>query len=668
MKRIQIFLFVFLLSVSTGFAGKKAQLKLPKIFGDNMVLQQNFQAPIWGWTKPGKKITIKASWLKKKVVTRATESGSWQVKLQTPKAGGPYSIKIKSDTTIYFKNVLIGEVWLCSGQSNMEMPVDSVRKPFPGVPNYKLEIATANFPEIRLFTFPKIAATEPQIKVIGSWKVCDPTTVPNFSAVAYFFGKELYQRLNVPIGLMNVSWGGSAAEAWTKKENLLRFDVFKSQIAQLDSLEEIIQQKQKEYVKAKKERDKLVSVDSENDSGKVASWINQDFSDTTWKLILVPQIWGKTPIRNLTGIAWFSKNIILPDIWKNKNLILELGPIDEMDVTWFNGKKIGEHDKSEDWQKNRIYKIPAAYVLSGKNNVTIRVTNNFGEGGIYGSPNQLKIYPDEMGNPISIPLSGKWKFKIDVDFSKFPLAPQRSGYAKNKFPTLLYNGMLHPLIPFAIKGVIWYQGEGNTSDADLYSRLFPEMIQNWRQDWNQGDFPFYFVQIAPYDYKRNYPSGAELRDAQRKSLSVPHTGMAVTMDLGHKYDIHPRRKVEVGKRLALWALAKDYGFEDVVYSGPLYKSKKIEENSIRLFFDNVGSGLYYWGEKLTGFTIAGNDSVFVQAEAVIDGETIIVSSDLVTNPIAIRYGWKDDAEPNLFNIEGLPASSFRTDDWGRVKK
>ena len=246
--------------------------------------------------------------------------------------------------------------------------------------------------------------------------------------------------------------------------------------------------------------------------------------------------------------------------------------------------------------------------------------------------------------------------------------PQTLAMRQNRTPTLLYNGMLLPLIPYAIKGVIWYQGEANTPDAELYSRLFPTMINNWRQDWKQGDFPFYFVQIAPYDYKRNFPSGAELRDAQRKSLSVPNTGMAVIMDVGHKYNIHPRRKVEVGKRLALWALAKDYGFADIVYSGPLYKSMEIEGNKIRLHFDHVGSGLYYWGEKLTGFTIAGSDSVFVPADASIDGETIVVSSTSVTVPIAVRYGWRDIAEPNLFNIEGLPASSFRTDDWVRNNK
>ncbi len=664
MKRVQVLTLVFLLSVGTTFAGKKAQLKLPKIFGDNMVLQQNFQAPVWGWAEPGKKITIKASWLKKKVVTKAAEDGSWQMKLQTPKAGGPYSVKIKSDTTYYFKNVLIGEVWLCSGQSNMEMPVDSLRPGFGGVPNFKLEIATANFPEIRLFTFPKTAATEAQTEVIGSWKVCNPMTVPEFSAVAYFFGKELFQRLNVPIGLMNVSWGGSAAEAWTNAENLLQFPEFKAKVEQLDSLKE----NAKKYKNAKNEWDQLLRSKKANDFSKLDQWMNAGFIDTSWKTIKVPHLWSRTDLAGLTGSVWFRTIVDIPEAWKGKNLKLQLGPIDEMDITWFNNYRIGEHVNSSDWTKERNYLIPADNVLPGKNTIILHVTNDFGEGGIYGEIKDIKICPEDTSLKHEINMSGEWRYKICLDYKTLPPMPQSILQRPNQTPTLLYNGMLHPLIPFAIKGVIWYQGESNAAHAELYSRLFPTMIKNWRQDWKQGDFPFYFVQIAPFDYKRNYPSGAELRDSQRKSLSVINTGMAVTMDLGHKTDIHPRRKVEVGKRLALWALSKDYGFKGVVYSGPLYKSKKIEENKIRLFFDHVGSGLYFWGEKLTGFTIAGNDSVFVPADAKIDGETIIVSSESVINPIAVRYGWKDAAEPNLFNIEGLPASSFRTDDWWRREK
>ncbi|MBC8185223.1 hypothetical protein H8E88_29365, partial [candidate division KSB1 bacterium] len=570
MKKIQFTLFVLLLSVSTGFAGKKAQLKLPKIFGDNMVLQQNFQAPVWGWAEPGKKITTKASWLKKKVVTRAAEDGSWNMKLQTPKAGGPYSVKIKSDTTYNFKNVLIGEVWLCSGQSNMEMPVDSVRPGFGGVPNFKLEIATANFPEIRLFTFPKTAATEPQIEVIGSWNVCCPATVPEFSAVAYFFGKELYQRLNVPIGLMNVSWGGSAAEAWTNAENLLQFPEFKTKMEQLDSLMGNTKKNQKKYENAKAEWNQLLHSKKADDFSKLDQWMDVGFNDTSWNIIKVPHLWSHTELAGLTGSVWFRTIVNIPEKWQGKNLKLHLGPIDEMDITWFNSNRIGEHKNSSDWTKKRSYTIPAENVLPGKNTILLHVTNDFGEGGIYGDKKNIKICAEDTSLKQEINLSGEWRYKICLDYKTLPPMPQEIFRWPNQTPTLLYNGMLHPLIPFAIKGVTWYQGESNAANADLYSRLFPVMIKNWRQDWNQGDFPFYFVQIAPYNYKRNYPSGAELRESQLKSLSVLNTGMAVTMVLGHKNDIHPRRNVEVGKRLALWALARDYGFGDIVYSGPFY--------------------------------------------------------------------------------------------------
>jgi len=663
MKWLGLILIVSLLIFSAVLAADSAQLTVPAIFGDNMVLQQNFQAPVWGWAKPGSKVIVKTAWLEKKLVARADNTGKWQLKIATPKAGGPYWMEIKGDTTYRFENVMIGEVWLCSGQSNMEMPVDSVHGSFRGVPNYKMELATANYPLIRLFQFPRTAALKPQTRVYGQWQPCQPTTVANFSAVAYFFGRELFRRLRVPIGLIHTSWGGSAAEAWTRAEKLWQFDQFRDQLVQLDTCRATMKELDAKYQRELEAWKHL--LDFKDGELQIIDQIAQnDFADPAWQVMSVPQKWSRTDLKGFTGVVWFGRTIDIPGEWAGKSLTIELGPIDEMDVTFFNGKKIGEHNRQNDWNKKRSYDIPGAIVKSGQNSLAIRVTNLYGEGGIFGKPQQLNLYLRGDASA-KISLAGEWHYKVVVDQKQLPPQPQMFAARKNKTPALLYNGMLHPLIPYSIKGVIWYQGEANTYDAGLYSQLFPAMIANWREDWNQGAFPFYYVQIAPFQYNRKYPVCAELRDAQRKSLAVPNSGMVVTLDLGNKFDIHPRRKIEVGRRLALWALAKDYDFADVVYSGPLYKSMKIEGDKVRIFFDHVGAGLYCRGDHLTGFTIAGEDSLFVPAKAVIDDNTILVSSDQVAHPLAVRYGWQDTAEPNLFNIEGLPASSFRTDDWRR---
>lgn len=466
-KRIFIF---FLFSLIFNFTFAFAQIELPSVISDNMVLKQQFEAPIWGWAKPGEKISVTASWDQKEVKSTADANGKWMVKLQTPQAGGVHTITIND---IVLKNILIGEVWICSGQSNMWWPLSQAM-------NADTEIAAVNYPEIRLFYVAREFADEPKKNCYGKWTDCSSQTAATFSAVAYFFGRELYRELGVPIGLIHTSWGGTPAEAWTRKE------------------------------------------------------------------------------------------------------VLQSDP-------------------------------------------------------------ELAIYLK--------------RFEEKVAEAEPGIVPR-----DQRSPSSLYNAMIAPLIPFGIRGAIWYQGESNTREAKLYETLFPAMIQNWREDWRQGDFPFYFVQIAPYNYDIPVIC-ALLRDAQRKSLSVPNTGMAVTLDIGNPDDIHPRNKQDVGKRLALWALAKDYGRQDIVYSGPLYKSMKIEKNKIQLFFDHVGSGLMAKGGELTYFEIAGADRQFFPAQAKIDGKTVVVSSNQVKKPVATRFAFQNTDEPNLFNKAGLPASSFRTDDW-----
>ncbi len=446
-----------------------AQVKLPSLFGDNLVLQQQFDAPLWGWAKPGDVVLVSGSWNNNTKEIAAGADGKWIVKLQTPKAGGPYFITINDDT---LHNVMIGEVWICSGQSNMQWALSQTD-------NAEKEIENANYPEIRLFYVARDNAENPQKDCYGKWELCNPETAETFSAVAYYFGKELFNELDVPIGLIHTSWGGSSAQAWT----------------------------------------------------------NYQVLQSTY------------------------------------------------------------------------------------------------EGRFYIEKYREKIQASAPG-----------------------ILPR-----DHQSPSGLYNAMLHPLIPYSISGAIWYQGETNAPEHYLYRDLMATMISNWRDEWDQGDFPFYFVQLAPFEY--NMPViGAALRDAQRNTLDVANTGMAVTIDIGDPEDIHPTNKKDVGKRLAVWALNKDYG-KDVVFSGPMYSSHEVEGNNIRVFFDYANNGLDSNGETLTHFEMAGKDKQFYPADAIIDGEELVVSSKYVQYPLAVRYAFHNGDEPNLFNKEGLPASTFRTDNW-----
>jgi len=447
-----------------------AQVQLPSFISNNMVLQQEFDAPIWGWAEKGTKITIEPSWDHTVYQTSIDYNGNWFVTVKTPSAGGPYFIVINDDT---LSNVMIGEVWVCSGQSNMQWALQQCE-------NAESEVAKADFPNIRMFYAARDDARSPNKDVYGQWDECTPEVAKTFSAVAYYFGRELYKDLNVPIGLLHFSWGGSPAQAWTN-----------------------------------------------------------------------PKALEKTP-----------------------------------------------------------------------------------EGQYY-----LEKFQDKIKN-----------------------TPPGELPRNYRDPGANYYGMISPLIPFGIRGAIWYQGENNVFEHDMYRNLFETMITNWREEWCQGDFPFYYVQLAPYNYSKDLV-GAALRDAQRESLEIKNTGMAVTLDIGNPEDIHPKNKLDVGKRLAYCALAKSYGKENIVYSGPIYKSMKIEENKIRVSFDHIGSGLICQGDELTHFTISENDKMFHPANAVIDGNKILVSSLEVKYPKAVRFAFANADEPNLFNKEGLPASTFRTDNW-----
>ncbi len=504
LKKLLLFSFVLLAKFSAA-----AQIKLPSLVADNMVLQQQAKVNLWGWAAPNEKISIKMGWSDLPVDVVADADGNWKTTVSTPNGSQKtYEITLNASNTITLKNVLIGEVWLCSGQSNMFFPVGREEGTWKtGVKNYEEEVKNAAFPDIRLFTVALNASQKPLEDVVGSWKVCNAENSKTFSAVAYFFGRDLYQKLNVPIGLISTSWGGTKAEAWTA-QNILE-------------------------------------------------------EETAFLPIL-----------------------------------------------------------QEDAKNEKIYQEKLESYYLALTNERISAAN----------------------------------------VSKTPL--KRPKKEPNKTSYVLYNAMLHPLVNFTIKGAIWYQGESNSGKAYLYRTLFPAMVKSWRDEWKQGDFPFYYVQITPHKGQN-----AAIREAQLMSLKViPNSGMVVTTDVGDAQNIHPIDKQTVGYRLALIARAKTYGENKLVYSGPIYNHMKIKKQKAQLFFDYAESGLKKTGDVLKEFEIAGEDQIFYPADAKIDGKTIIVSAAKVKEPVAVRFAWKAVPEPNLFNNDNLPASPFRTDDWVEVEK
>lgn len=673
---VRIFTILLLFGFITLSAQEK-DLKISSIFGDNMVLQQNSQVSFWGWGNPNNEIEITTSW-GNNVKGIIKPDSSWNMEVNTPIAGGPFFISIASgDETIFLQNVMLGEVWLCSGQSNMEMPMMGW-PPNNLIDNSDYEIGKSNYPNIRLFTVEKTVALKVQNDLNGNWKECSPQNITNFSATAYFFGKKLYEELKIPIGLIHSSWGGTPAEAWTDVKYLTDVPGYQDFA---NKLEEMIP-KQKEFL-VWLENHRVIHIDDVNSKTEFVDMDLNDlscstieFDDTKWDTMMLPIAWEASKVGNFDGIIWFRKEIEITGNMLNNDLVLELGPIDDMDLTFFNGVKIGGYEAGGFWNTPRKYVIPKELVIKDHNVIAVRVIDTQGGGGIFGDIDDLKVYSKETPNEF-IPLAGNWKYLpiaeyLNNSFYMFEIEKnefaERPGFAINvnsQSPTMLYNGMIAPIAGYNIRGAIWYQGEANVGRAEQYKKLFPSMITSWRNAWAQIDFPFYFVQIAPFNYSdSNNSESAKLREAQLSVLSLNNTGMVVTLDIGNSRNIHPGNKLDVGNRLALWALAKDYGKTDLVYSGPIYKSMKIIDHKIEIEFDHIGSGLVLKNNKTEAqFLISGVDGNFKPANVEIVNNKLILDSAAITSPTAVRYAFTNAAEAVLFNVEGLPASSFRTDNW-----
>ncbi len=674
MKKLLFFL-ITLAMISCSTSNSKF-LELPSIVSDGMVLQQNTKVVLWGKTSPNRKVEITSSWGVRKSV-RADDSGDWKIKITTIEAGGPYELVFQTkDTSIVIQNVLLGEVWLGSGQSNMEMPLGGW-PPSDTIENFISEIASANYSQIRLYTVPKNASIDKVYDAEGRWEECTPESVTGFSATAYFFGREIHQKLGVPVGLIHTSWGGTPAESWVSEK-------FLKEIPEYSDFVDTFQLAKDQFDTVLKWMNRLQTVVTEKSENfyRELNFVNKDLTtlncdDSDWSLMKVPANWNGTELEAFDGIACFRKEFELPESLSGKDLVLNLGPVDDMDDTYINGERIGETLISGQWNKDRIYHVNADVLRPGKNILTVFVVDNMGGGGIYSSSDITLTKPEGGGSLI---LNGDWKFlpvaeliNSNLHFydneNPYQSRPELSMAMNQNTPSLLFNGMIQPVIPYTLKGVIWYQGESNVGRGFEYRTLFPALINCWRSEWGQGDFPFYFTQIAPWDYDEDIPGAvAEIREAQMLTMSLANTGMVVTTDIGDLETIHPSNKQEVGKRLALWALAKDYGFDSLVFSGPIYDALETGANKAIVHFKYSEGGLMAKNGALTHFEIAGNDQVYYPAHAEISEYSVVVRSEKVKEPVAVRYGWEDIAEPNLFNAAGLPASPFRSDDWKRLSE
>ena len=621
-----------------------AQFELAPIFSDNMVLQRDMDLKFWGTAKPDAIVSVK---FKDQFLSATSDSeGKWMVTADPIQIGDPFEIIISdSKKSITLKNVVAGEVWICSGQSNMEWPLratkhfDSVDgNSYPLIRHIKIDRKTAFSPQKTLST--------------NGWEVCRSENAGNFTAVGFHFAQHLQEHHDVPIGLLNTSWGGTVVEAWTSAETLTSNSDFTAKVEAM-RLEaenpELAKERAIKFENWRKNVNAAIADVSEN-------WSGSSIDDSSWESITVPGYWENQGFKDVDGCIWYRKNVSIPKSWVGKELTFHLGKVDDGDNTYINGQLVGE---TNSWNAERKYSIDGSLVTSDELQVAVRVTDGNLGGGIYTEP--TITLANGQGKRIS--LAGRWQVK-PTSKTKAAGAMPPVAFAGPNQPTVLYNAMVNPLVPFSFRGVIWYQGESNAGRSYQYRELFPALIKDWRSKWNR-DFPFYWVQLANFEMAADQPgpsNWAELREAQSMTLSLPGTGQAVIIDIGEANDIHPRNKRDVGKRLALIARANVYQ-DKVEYSGPVYKSHSIEGNTVTIEFDHA-EGLMAKGGQLKRFELAGSDQEFHFADAEIIDGSVKVSCPKVPQPVAIRYAWANNPEGcNLYNGAGLPASPFRTDSW-----
>jgi sialate O-acetylesterase len=649
---------LILFSVFTSHIALAGGIKMPYFFSDNMVLQRQKPIQLWGTASPKSSFSIDFNGEKKNI--KAGSNGDWKVTFPALEAGGPYEIKVMSDSAFSFKNVMIGDVWLCSGQSNMEWPVSKVF-------NASYELRNADLPQIRSFTVAREISTNPQNNTTKAlWQTCTPENAASFSAVAYFFAKKIYKTQHIPIGIIHTSWGGTFIEPWIGLKSMNEHPDFKELADKFNAKykgNNSLEMSQQRF--AKDSQNWLENL-QKADSGFVEKWYSPAYKPVNWKKLIAPGYWENHGLPDFDGVVWLRKEVNVPASMAGKPLLLNLETLKDYDITYFNGTEIARGT----WQPGRrIYTIPKELVKEGKNLISIRLENLSGFGG-FTSRDASQLWLKELAesdNPLILPLSGEWFFKGSLPIGAYPTKPADPS-ENRKNPSVIYNAMIAPFADLGLKGFLWYQGEANASDAAKYKKSLPLLISDWRKQFNQGELPFIIAQLAGFGALTSNPvesNWAELREAQMATLSVPQTGMAVTIDVGNPYDVHPIYKQQVGERMAAEARRMCYGESDLQTS-PLYQSMQIEGNMIRLKFKYAGIGLKSKEGALKGFAIAGEDKRFVWAKTKIEGNEVIVWQEGIDQPKHVRYAWAgspvESNGANLYNNAGYPASPFRTDN------
>ncbi|MBQ9667205.1 MAG: 9-O-acetylesterase [Prevotella sp.] len=651
---------LFLLLAAMGVLSVSARPVMPPLFTDNMVLQQQTDAPIWGQAKAGSKVTVATSWNNATVITTADQQGHWRTTLRTPEAGGPYTITVSDGQKLVLRDVMVGEVWLCSGQSNMEMPIEG----WGHVKNFEQEKEEANqYPDIRLLQVRKNTSPQPladmETNLGGGWQKCSAESVKEFSATGYFFGRDIHKYRNVPVGLIDASWGGTFIEPWTSAEALRLHPDMQEALDYVQTLPADKAERERIYtdrLNQWKQQERSLDPGFQGDR---ATWALPQTDVSQWPTMNIPVQWERAGLPGYDGVAWLRRTVDIPKSWAGKEVKLSMGGlVDDLDYTYFNGELIGQ---TNSYGEMRLYTIPARLVKAGQAVVTVRIIDTGGEGGIYSSADQ--IYLECRGERVT--LTGPWHYKATTPLAKMPQMPVNDTSTPNQV-TVLYNAMINPLVGFAIRGAIWYQGCNNEHKGYQYRELLPLMIRDWRTKWGY-DFPFYIVQLANYKQLQTEPGDdewAEVREAQAMAAQhVEKSGLACLIDIGDAGDIHPKNKQEVGRRLALIARANTYGEQKLEFSGPVYHRYQIEGNKIRIFFHHADGLRTADGGPLKGFAIAGSDHRWHWADARIEGRSVVVTSPDVTSPVAVRYAWHVNPICNLQNAALLPAVPFRTDDW-----
>jgi sialate O-acetylesterase len=649
--------FVFAAALAIFFQTRlaSADIRLPALVSEGMVLQQKAPVRIWGWAEDGEKVTVA---LRGQTASAVTRGGQWSVTLKPLDPGGPFDMTIVGHDRVVIKGVLVGEVWVCSGQSNMEFPLARAL-------GAEADISAAADPQLRMFTVGRQLADAPRPDVAGGrWESATPESRGHFSAVGFYFGRALRAARGVPIGLIHTSWGGTPAEAWTSRPALAGWGMPDSAWNALKPPSAASKEAYERSLAAWKAAGQPQGIFDDAgvlDSAKAWALPQTDIHD--WRALSAPQAWEPLGAEmQVDGGIWFRRDVSLPARWAGRELELDLGAIDDFDTTYFNGARVGATgaETSNYWEAPRRYSIPASAVRAGRAVVAVRVWDQGGEGGLMGPASAMWIAPAGAAASERISLAGDWRFKPERTRPSLPAPPGRD---QNQ-PSVLYNGMIAPLLPYTVKGATWYQGESNAERASQYRSLMKTLIQSWRADWSSGDFPFLIVQLAPYMSIAAEPGESDwaaLREAQMQvSRDLPGVGVAVITDVGDEKDVHPTQKKPVGERLALAARKLAYG-ENIVAFGPTFRSASVEKGKLVVSFDNVGQGLEVHGDRLSGFAIAGADRKFVNADAAIVGQRVVVSSPKVAAPAYVRFGWANYPVVNLWNADGLPASPFRTD-------